>query len=44
LEIGLGQEDMIEEIEIRWHGSGKVQAFTNINQPVSEDCQWKECY
>ena len=41
LEIGLGQADMIEEIEIRWHGSGKVQVFTNINQPVSEGADGK---
>lgn len=29
-EIGLGQADMIDEIEIRWHGSGQVQTFKNI--------------
>lgn len=29
-EIGIDQADMINEIEIRWHGSGKVQTFTNI--------------
>lgn len=29
-EIGIGQATLIDEIEVRWHGSGKVQKFTNI--------------
>jgi len=29
-EIGLGKANQIDEIEIRWHGSGKTQVFKNI--------------
>lgn len=29
-EIGLGQATKIDELEIRWHGSGKVQVFKDI--------------
>ena len=29
-EIGLGQATIIDEIEIHWHGSNKVQIFKNI--------------
>ena len=29
-EIGIGQAQLIDEIEIRWHGSGQVQVFKNI--------------
>jgi hypothetical protein len=29
-EIGLGQATIIDEIEIRWHGSGTVQTFRNV--------------
>ncbi len=29
-EIGIGQAMMIDEIEIRWHGSGEVQTFKNV--------------
>lgn len=29
-EIGLGQADKIEVLEIRWHGSNEVQVFNNI--------------
>ncbi|SHG74816.1 Repeat domain-containing protein [Chryseolinea serpens] len=29
-EIGVGQAEMIDQIEIRWHGSGKVQVFSHI--------------
>lgn len=30
-EIGIGSATVIDEIEIRWHGSGKVQIFKNIS-------------
>lgn len=29
-EIGLGQAEKIDELEIRWHGSGEVQVFHDI--------------
>ncbi|HTH55942.1 MAG TPA: FG-GAP-like repeat-containing protein [Cyclobacteriaceae bacterium] len=29
-EIGIGQATMIDEIEIRWHGSNEVQTFKNV--------------
>lgn len=29
-EIGLGRATTIDELEIRWHGSGAVQKFTNL--------------
>jgi hypothetical protein len=29
-EIGIGSATKIDEIEIKWHGSGKVQRFTNV--------------
>ena len=29
-EIGIGQAKIIDEIEIKWAGSGKVQHFTNV--------------
>lgn len=29
-EIGLGQTALIDEIEVKWHGSGEVQVFRNI--------------
>lgn len=29
-EIGIGQATMIDEIEIQWHGSSKVQTFRNV--------------
>jgi hypothetical protein len=29
-EIGLGQANVIDEIEIKWNGSGRTQKFTNI--------------
>jgi len=29
-EIGIGQATIIDELEIRWHGSNKVQVFKNI--------------
>jgi len=29
-EIGVGEADVIDEIEIRWQGSNKIQRFTNI--------------
>lgn len=29
-EIGIGQADIIDEIEIRWHGSGKIQTIRNV--------------
>jgi len=30
-EIGIGQAKIIDEIEIKWAGSGKVQHFTNVS-------------
>ncbi|MDJ1467220.1 CRTAC1 family protein [Xanthocytophaga flava] len=29
-EIGIGQATMIDQIEIKWHGSGLVQTFKNV--------------
>jgi hypothetical protein len=29
-EIGVGKAKSIDEIEIRWHGSGQKQTFTNV--------------
>lgn len=29
-EIGIGSANIIDEIEIRWHASGKVQVFKNV--------------
>jgi hypothetical protein len=29
-EIGVGKAKLIDEIEIRWHGSGRKQTFTNV--------------
>jgi len=29
-EIGIGQATIIDEIEVRWHGSGLIQLFKNI--------------
>jgi hypothetical protein len=29
-EIGVGSAKIIKEIEIRWHGSNKIQQFRNI--------------
>jgi len=29
-EIGIGHATIIDEIEIRWHGSGEVQTFRNV--------------
>jgi hypothetical protein len=29
-EIGIGQATMVDEIEISWHGSKKIQVFKNV--------------
>ena len=29
-EIGIGQASIIDEIEIKWHGSGEVQTLINV--------------